>query len=376
MVKKVFNFILFGFVGILLLFLAYMIFSIVSENQEKADEKREFQETQVALYGDMTTLCENVSPGGVGDFVIAGDARPLILTTDTTEVHEIMQTLPADRVPSGEADVDFVMCLPSAGTGTRVEIGRCPYEGTEREAVRYRVDADITVIDPVSGTMVMTDVLEGAEPPGCPFSIEESGATQAVVGGSPTTATIATWIELQGFRSVASGWDADLLSLCESPPEAEDSLAPMEASEDPKILILESGTQSVHEWMGNLGDAWIPDASEDVDFVVCAPPINADTVEDFFAMSCEFMVSSGGDFQGSETIEVYQRAVTVVVVDPSSGEALAELVVEGSPRSVDALGGGGPGCPQTIGADEFEAIYGDYPTGRNFQGAFNSQFVN
>jgi hypothetical protein len=142
-------------------------------------------------------------------------------------------------------------------------------------------------------------------------------------------------------------------------------------------VVLQSGTGDVHPWFAALPDEWRASEPEAVDYVVCAPPIDADNTETQQARTCEFMVTGDGgrDFQGMRDIPVYLRTVHTLVLDPVSGDALGELVVSGSAPARDILNGG-VGCPITIGGDELEGIYGEYPTAGNFQAAFRGQFLS
>ena len=367
MFKKIANIIIFGGVAMLLGFLGLLILDAVQADRAT----QEFRETQVARFGDMTTLCENVEGENSGDFLIEGDERPLILLTGSTDVHPIQESLPPDRKPANSTEVDVVLCVQGQGQGALVEYGRCPYEDTDKVVIRYRADPEVILIDPANGARIVSGTVVGGDPGGCPFSVQDNNRDESVFGPVPSAVMVLDWLELQQIQMATRDW-GDFLSMCESVPVPDASLSGVTGAST--LLFLLNGTQDVHPWQVQGEREWSASGPEDIDYVVCAPPIDDDNTETRQVQTCQFMISSGGNFRGMRDIPLLMRSARTVIVDPASGDGLAELIVDGSLPTQNILNN--DGCPQNIGADEFEGIYGLYPNRANFQVAFSQQFIS
>jgi hypothetical protein len=360
--KRVVNILLLGLLGVLVLIAAALIISSVTERRDREQKEKELREQQLNRYGeDLMALCQSVQPEVTGEFPLTtAPLRPLVLETGSSHAHQVHESLSADRYPQSRAEVDLVLCLDKAGVGEKVETGRCSYKDTERVAVLYRVDPEVIAIDP------------GREPGNCPFSIEKSGPDQEVLGDSPSSATILAWVDLQQAQAQTRTWGEDILSLCETPAEPDFSLTALE--ETPKLLILETGTRNVHPWYRDLQPDWKAQSAEELDLVVCAPQLDEDSTEAVKILDCQFFVTSGGNMEGTQAVPVYQRFAEALLTDPKTGTVVARLNVEGRARAYQTLSAE-PGCPTSIGADEFDGIYGDYPTAAQLQGAIRDTLL-
>ena len=169
--KRLFNVFLLGILGVLVLFMVALLISNLTEQREREQAKEKLREQQLDRYGEeLMALCKNVQPVPTGEFpLITAILHPLVLQRGSSHAHQVHERLPADRYPQSRAEVDLVLCLDKPGVGEKVEIDRCPYKGTGRVAILYRVDPEVIAIDPVSKQVIAMGKLAGSNPGNCPF---------------------------------------------------------------------------------------------------------------------------------------------------------------------------------------------------------------
>lgn len=359
--------ILFGLLFSILGFLGYLLVTDLYNDYQARQERENLHEEHLKKYGDeLMSMCKNVDAAVNADFpVFENPPRLLVLERNSDYAHVWHES--QANYPENTEQVDLIICADGEGKGQKVEIERCPYEGTSSVVIRYRLDPQVIALSPSTGEVVAAATIPGGEVGGCPFSIPDNSKNREVVGQLPDASVLVNWVDEQNRQSTTRQIFGDsIMGLCENPP-SQTSANPLSLDDPPKLLLLDIAHNTAHQWQAALPVDWQAASPDELDAVVCISRLDNAEAEITQTGTCNFTTfgSGGQTITGTQEVPLYLRSLHVVVLDPETGDVLA----------IDGIEGYTSGCPFSIGADEFDGIYSNWPTVNTFQTWFSETLL-
>ncbi|MEM6284794.1 MAG: hypothetical protein AAF787_21570 [Chloroflexota bacterium] len=161
---------------------------------------------------------------------------------------------------------------------------------------------------------------------------------------------------------VVDAYGEEIAGLCRTLPMGEADIANAPAADGPsRLLLLRTGAQARHAWHNEMPVDWRAETADEVTLVGCVE------IDDVEIEQCEYSRpdSEGGTF--TVRIEREQTTATVVLLNPTSGERVAERAVTGSEPE--------PCPPDSEDLDTMQRLEGSVPTSHEFA-AFLETFVD
>jgi len=153
--------------------------------------------------------------------------------------------------------------------------------------------------------------------------------------------------------AVNSTYGETIAGLCRNMPMGEPDMANLPAPDGPtQLLLLRAGSQQRHRWHGELPVGWRAETGDEVGMVGCV------LVDDEEIESCDYQRPDpeGGTYTVS--IERMQTTASITLLNPTTGERVAERVVLGSEPD--------PCPPDSEDLNVAQQIEGSEPTSADF----------
>lgn len=152
---------------------------------------------------------------------------------------------------------------------------------------------------------------------------------------------------------VVDAYGEEIAGLCRNLPMGEADIANTPAADGPsKILLLRTGAQARHAWHNEMPVGWRAETADEVTLVGCVE------IDDVEIEQCNYSRPDGEGGTFTVSIEREQTTATVVLLNPSSGERVAEQSVTGSEPE--------PCPPDSEDLNTTQRLEGSVPTSDEF----------
>jgi hypothetical protein len=182
------------------------------------------------------------------------------------------------------------------------------------------------------------------------FLLVGVASVAALLGTMTVIGLVLSFVESSNVRDI---YGETLAGLCRDLPMGDADIANLPAPDGTaKMLLLRQGTQQRHPWHGELPLGWRAESGDEVGLVGCVLMDRADFGH------CEYpRIGAEGD-QWTARIERYQTTATVTLLNPTSGQRIAE-------RSV--IGGEPDPCPpDSEDLNTAQRFEGEEPSSQEF----------